>query len=503
MPHHIDANYDQYYFLPPCLEDWVPADHPARFIREFVNQLDLSDLTHAPSSSTEGRPRYSNKLLLKVWLYGRMHKMKSSREMEIGCYRDIGLIWLSGANYPDHNTIWRFYNKNAPHLKKILKQLIAIAVKGGLVGLVVQALDGTKIEALTGGNKGCSKAILKRILANLDQITEELSESKDEHSSERESSYRIPDTLSDPKELSQFVRELMRAEQQEQKVPLQKGITRQDVHEKLEELLSSDSGICHPSDPDARMMTCDNGKAFGYNAELVVDDKHGLIVGAAVTQETNDYHQLAPMIEQTVENTGQKATVTLADGGYCSGEQLHKVEQQGCSVLVNDTEEDLAKTKPFHISKFVYHEEHDYYTCPLGEKLLFRREKQGRGTALDREYICKNLTCPKKDECTTSKRGRTIRRSGYIEDINRNRKNIAVPENKKLLARRKVIVEPVFGHIKHNDGYRRWRVRGLAKVCAEWNLTCITYNLKKMYRLWQRGVFSFPTILIQPLHRTG
>lgn len=489
MAYHIDANYNQYFLLPPTIEDWVPDHHPARFIREFVEHLDLSDFLHAESLSNDGRPRYSNTLLLKVWLYSRLHKMKSTREMEAGCYRDIGLIWLTGMNYPDHNTIWRFYNNNAPLLKKILRQLIAIAVKADLVGLVVQALDGTKIEALTSRGKGCSKTMVKKLLANLDEITEELSSTAE--CTSREHSYRMPEELSDPKHLALFVQKLLYAEQGNYKVKLNEGVTKQDVKEILEDVLSHGEGINHPTDPDARKMPCDHGKQFGYNAQLVVDDKHGLITGAEVTQDANDSHQLSRMVEESIENTGQKADVTLADGGYLSGEELHNVAQQGSSVLVNDTERERASTEPFHKSNFIYNEADDTYTCPLGERLEFRRELKGNGTAMDREYICNNLTCPMKDECTSSKRGRTIRRSGYTEELTNNRNNIEQEDNKQLLNRRKMIVEPVFGHIKHNDGYRRWRVRGLAKVRAEWNLICITYNLKKIFRLWRRGAFTF------------
>jgi transposase len=497
MPHHIDANYDQLFLLPPSIEDWVPPDHPARFIRAFVDQFDLSCFTFANAPSTEGRPRYSNKLLLKIWLYCRMHKMKSLREMEAGCYRDIGLLWLTGMNYPDHNTLWRFYQNNGRHLRKILKQLLEIATRGGLVGLVVQALDGTKIEAMVREGQGCSKTMVKKILTNLDEIAIELSETEDDVSAKE--SYRLPDNLSDPGSLNDLVRSLLRAQSKGEKVTLAQGMTKQAVKETLQDVLSRDEGICHPTDPDARMMTCDNGKAFGYNAQIVVDDKHGLIVGEAVTQEANDCHQLSPMIDQTIENTGETSQVTLADGNYCTGEELLKAAEMGAAVLVNDTKEDQASSEPFHICNFTYNEDDDSYTCPLGEKLYFRRELKGNGTAMDREYICKNLTCTKKDECTTSKRGRTIRRSGYIDVIRSNRKALAEPKNKALLARRKTIVEPVFGHIKHNEGYRRWRVCGLAQVGAEWTVICLTYNLKKIFQLWKKGLFRFPGFCAQEL----
>lgn len=491
MSRLIDANHKQLLLLPPSVDDWVPQDDPARFVQVFVDALDLKKLNLTQVTQRPGRPAYANSLLLKVWLYGRMHKMRSSRDMERGCYRDIGLIWLTGMIRPDHNTIWRFENANRTALKSLLKNVVIVATKGGLVGFVLHALDGTKIKADVTPGKGCSQKVIKKVLDNLDRIVEELS--APEETSPDEEEYRMPEQLSDPAHLSNLVHTLLKAAKKSETVTLDEGIKKEALKKRLSELVSQGEGIAHPVDPDARIMKCDDKKQLGYNAEIVVDEKHGLIVAADVTQENNDRRQLGPMIQAVKETAGQCAETTVADGDYLSGPQLAQAKQHGATVLVNNQSDSCDKSGPYHQSTFTYDAALDCYICPRGQTLSFYRTLMGTdGVSLDREYICQQRDCPVRKECTSRKdtRGRTIRRSAFIEELERNRENIQQSENKDLLRRRKTIVEPVFGHIKHNDGYRRWRVRGLSKVRAEWYMIAVVYNLKKMYNLWRTGLFE-------------
>jgi hypothetical protein len=375
-----------------------------------------------------------------------------------------------------------------------MNQLLHLAAKGNLIGFVLNAVDGTKIAADVSPGKGFTQERLKKLLPYLDQITEELCGPPEPPPSDDQGNERIPEQIANPKKLVRLVKKLMHAKEEGHSVVLDAGVQKDVVKNTIHELASHEEGLRHYVDPDARIMKCDGHDKHGYNAEVVVDNKHGLIVAADVTDENNDRRQLSPMVEQARDNTGKNATTTLADGDYLSGAQLEKVDNLGANVLVNDTAWTTGSKNPYHHSHFHYNAQEDHYVRPHGTILRFRREMPGREEgSVDRQYFCSFEQCPHKAKCTKSKKGRTILRSAYIDVLNKNRHNLKKEENKELLNRRKTIVESVFGHIKHNEGYRRWRVRGLAKVRSEWVLICISYNLKKMYRLWRDGVFTFPS----------
>jgi len=168
MAQPIAPDYGQQFLFPPALEDWVPADHPARFPREFVDQLDLPALGFAIPSASEGRPPYAPSLLLKIWLYGYFHRIRATRKLEAACREHLSLVWLTGLIALDHNSLWRFWKENQKALRQVFKQSAQLAVRAGAVGLVLQALDGTKIEAAASGHSGWSQEYMDKLLAALD-----------------------------------------------------------------------------------------------------------------------------------------------------------------------------------------------------------------------------------------------------------------------------------------------------------------------------------------------
>src|SRR5215213_3314337 len=157
MAQPITPDYGQQFIFPPALEDWVPAHHAVRFIREFVDQLDLGSLGFAMPTALNGRPPYHPSLLLKIWLYGYFERIRSTRKLETACKEHLPLVWLTGTLQPDHNSLWRFWKENKKALREVFKQTVRVAVQTGAVGLVLQAVDGTKIEAAASGYSGWSK----------------------------------------------------------------------------------------------------------------------------------------------------------------------------------------------------------------------------------------------------------------------------------------------------------------------------------------------------------
>ena len=258
MGNEIRADYTQQYLLPPSLEEWIPADHPARFIRDFVDSLNLAELGFFIPKAFEGRPPYAADLQLKVWLYGYLEKIRSSRGLEKACYCHIPLIWLTGWNYPDHNTLWRFFSVNKKVFRCVFRQVVMVAYDSGLVGMAVHAVDGTKIRAQSSRRSGHHKKELEKLLkhldASIDQAITEIESSEASESGE----YRLPDSLIDA--------EARRAE----------------IKKSLAKLSEIDRDYYHPQEEDARMMKTGEGIDFGYNAQVVVDKESSLIIAEDV-----------------------------------------------------------------------------------------------------------------------------------------------------------------------------------------------------------------------------
>jgi transposase len=264
MSYEIRADYRQQYVFPPCPEDWVPKDHPARFIRDFVDSLDLEELGFEVERPERGRPNYAADLLLKVWLHGYWKKIRSTRALERECMDSLPCVWLTGRHAPDHNTLWRFWKRNQKALRRLFRKSVVVAAKADLVGMVLHAIDGTKIQSVASGRSGWTKKDLEQILKELDRWIDETEEEIEVREKEEAGEYRLPEELADAKERRRRIRKAL-----------------EEMEEAGEERLNGE-------DPEARMMRGENGVWWGYNAQAVVDGESGLIVGGDVTNEPSD-----------------------------------------------------------------------------------------------------------------------------------------------------------------------------------------------------------------------
>ena len=385
MSHEIRADYSQMWMFPPSLEDLVSLDHPVRFIREFVDALDLEALGFRMRTSEEGRPNYAPDLLLKVWLYGYLERIRSSRGLEKACRQHLALMWLTGMNTPDHNSLWRFWRDNRKALKEVFRQTVRVGIDAGLVDMVLHAVDGTKITSKASTDKAWMRKKLQKQLERLDKSIEQTMAEVEKAENDETGEYRLPEELAE------------------------KGKLRETIREKLAKLNAEGRNHMHPGEPEAEMMKNHEGTRLGYNAQAVVDSKAGMIVAGEVTTDQNDSQQLVPMLEMVHEELGRVAEETVADGGYCAGEQLDKAEQSEFPVLVNLGQLRKAEEEggPYHSSKFEYDEKNDCCICPMGQKLEFERTQKHADRSYEtRVYQCKHADqCPVRWECSKDKRG--------------------------------------------------------------------------------------------------
>lgn len=462
MSREIRADYDQLLMFPPAVDDWIGPGHPARFVRDFVDSLDLAALGFRVRESQMGRPNYGADLLLKVWLYGYLNRIRSTRQLERGCMEHMGLIWLTGRKTPDHNTLWRFWLDNKNALRKVFKQSVRIAVDADLLGLVVHAVDGTKIMACSSRRTMWHKKDLEKVLEKLEESISETMAQVERAQRKEIGEYRLPESLQDQEERKRVIQEALRKFEQE------------------------DTEHLHPEETDARLIKAGRCTELSYNAQAVADQKTGMVVAADVVNDENDTAQLVPMLAQVKDTLGQTAQESLADGGYASAAQIDSAENEEYSILTNPGSGEGSEGKPYHSSRFIYDEENDQCICPHGNILPYQRTKRSKGDEYElRIYHCRDYRqCSYRSHCSSNKRGRTIEISPYHRAVVRQREKRQDPANKKLLRARKTIIEPVFGWIKENLVFRRWTVRGLENVKTQWSLLCTTINLKKLYNYW-------------------
>jgi transposase len=472
----IRADYDQEYLLSPRIEDWVPCNHPARFIRDIVGLLDLKALGFAAPSSTEGRPHYAPELLLSVYLYGYLMRIRGSRRLEQACRDQMPLLWLTGNHVPDHNTLWRFLNKHRSAMKRLFKQTVQIAVKANLIGMVLHAVDGTKLKSRSSNRTGWHRTALEEALARLDGSIEQWMREFEASEQTESDTCCLPQTLIDAKH------------------------RRAVLQSALAVLLQEERNHVHPLEPEARMQQAGSERTFGYNAQTVVDDKHGLIVGETVVTDENDLHCLVPMLEEVHAMLGSNATDTVADKGYATSEAFGAVVARNLHVTVPLTQSMSGEAQgPYAGSQFMYDAQQDVMTCPQGQQLPFRRVTKSKAGYPVREYQCTcAATCPVRWECSKSKQGRVVVLNPYLPAIEHQRARYRDPKHQQSYKRRKELIERVFAQIKEHEGFRRWTMRGLEKVQAQWSLLMTTYNLKKMYQLWKTKRFVLPSTVVLP-----
>ena len=468
MSHEIRADYGEQLLFPPALEDYVPTDHVARFIRDVVDALDLRVLGFSVRESIEGRPNYSADLLLKVWLYAYVMRIRSSRRVEQACRDHVALLWLTGRHTPDHNTLWRFFAEHRSQMKGLFKRVVQLAAHAGMVEMALHAVDGTRIKARSSNRTGWHTAALQKALGRLDALIE-VGMQEIERSEQMEADPpRLPDHLLDAQQ------------------------RRALIAVKLRELEHLQKTHHHPLEPDARVQQAGPERAFGFNAQAVVDAAHGIVVAEAVVEQENDFNMLLPMMQEVESVIGCVATDTVADAGYASSAEFGRLERAGLEATVALPRSLQSSKEPYAASNFTYNAEADVMICPRNETLPYLQKKPQHGYEV-KVYQCQSAaSCPVRAQCCTNKRGRLVKLNPEYLSVQRQQLRHNNPVHRQNLRRRKELIELVFAQIKEHERFRRWTVRGLRKVRAEWSFLLTVYDLKRIYARWKQIRLSLP-----------
>jgi transposase len=479
-------NREQAWLLPPTLGELIPIDHPAHFVAEFVDSLDREawiELEVSTDGDPLGAPSYHPRALLSVWLYGFMTGTRSSRKLEAACRDQVPFLWLAGWQHPDHNTLWRFYQAHRQPMRRLLKYTVVTAMKLGLVDLALQAVDGTKIPASAARDRIYDAAGLIRLLERTEAAITEM-EAQNE-AGEDTPPPRLPKELQQAQFLRQQIREAMgRLEEDEE-------LTRVNL-----------------TDKDSQLMKGRDGIINGYNAQsmvspLVVEKAKGngmLITAADVVNNAADSGQLLPMLEQAEEITGKHVPITLADGGYHTATNLAEGNDRGQILVMSERYREAAKN-PYFKDHFQYEAETDSYLCPKGHRLRFRgfRSCKRKDSGKYRVYCASRTACrlcPAFGECTRDAHaGRALWIGSSDMLLREHRKWMKTDKARELYTQRKQLIEPVFGILKEQLGARRFLLRGLDNVRAEFTLMATAFNLRTLLRVWKRSHYTFHLLL--------
>lgn len=460
MSREIEPDYETQFLFPPALEDWVGAAHPVRFIREFVRET-VNEIEQPEGNDPNGRPHYGFKLLLGVWLYAYCEGITSARQVEKRCREYVPMMWLAGLHVPDHHTLWRFWSKHQERIRQVYLQTLKVAVRANLLGMVLHAVDGTKIGSRASRRSAWHDEDLKKVLALAEERIKRLEEKVAQAGEGGEIDEELPEQLQNQKAL------------------------KKKIQDSLKELETLGEKKLQPNDRESKLMIDGRGRTgFAYNAQAVVDQKSGMIVAADVTDQANDSHQLTPMLDQVKENLGDFAETTLADSGYDTVENLGDAEKRKATVLVAPKVNEK-KAPAYHSVHFRYDEERDAVECPRGEWL----GRQGKQKSKDKPYAvqtyrCKVMSCPVRSVCSSDPKGRVIEVSPYHGALQRQQEKRRRSDARELMRQRSAIVERIFAEIKEHLKFRRWTVATKAKVKTQWVMLCTAMNLRRLIAEW-------------------
>ena len=457
--------------LPECLEDWVDENNPVRAVDVFVGALDLGALGFdGVQPLATGRPSYHPAVLLKLYIYGYLNRVQSSRRLEREAGRNLEVMWLTGRLTPDHKTIADFRKDNGPAIKKVCAQFVELCRKMGLLAKASVAIDGSKFKAVNSRDNNFTKGKLERRLKQIE-------ESVARYMGQLDTADRRVAAGEEPSETTLLTKTRLK----EKLVKLEEEVQRLKVIEK--QVLASPDQQVSLTDPDCRSMAT-SGRGSGmvaYNVQSAVDTEHHLIVAHVVTNVGTDRSQLATMAEAAKAALHSDNLDVVADRGYFKGEEILACEKAGITVTLPKPQTSGAKSKGrFGKQDFVYLPAEDVYRCPAGEKLTFRYTAEEDGQNLRRYWTGACATCPIKAQCTTGKERRITRweHEHVVEAV-----QTRLDKNPQAMRVRRETVEHPFATLKMRMGATHFLMKRLKNVATEMALNVLGYNLTRVMNI--------------------
>jgi transposase len=461
----VGDDRSQSTLFPERLDDYLGDDNPVRAIDVFVDELDLAALGFGGvEPEATGRPAYHPATLLKIYIYGYLNRVQSSRRLERECQRNIELVWLTGRLMPDFKTIADFRKDNGEAIRKVCREFVVLCRRLELFSDASVAIDGSKFKAVNTRDRNFTQAKMQR---RLEQIDESIAR----YLSQLDSADRQGGTVPEAK-ITRLNEKVATLRQEIQRLNALNA-----------QMMQTEDKQISLTDPDARSMaTSGRGSGMvGYNVQSAVDTKHHLIVSHEVTNVGSDRAQLSNMAEQARTAIGSETIEAVADRGYYAGEEIKACEDAGITVYLPKILNSGAKAEGrFGKQDFVYVAEVDVYLCPAGERLTYRYTSEEGGKNLRRYWTTACQACALKSKCTT---GRERRISRWEHEAILEVVQARLDRNPDKMRVRRQTVEHPFGTIKSWMGSTHFQMKTLKHVGTEMALHVLAYNMKRVMRI--------------------
>ena len=452
--------------FPESLEDWVSDDNPVRVIDAFVDALDLRTLGFdGVLPEATGRPSYHPAILLKLYIYGYLNRVQSSRRLEREAGRNVELMWLTGRLAPDHKTIANFRKDSGWAIRQVCAQFVTLCRKLGLLNTASVAIDGSKFKAVNNRDRNFTRAKVERRRAQIEESVARYLQQLDTADRHDPTDALAARTTRLKEKIARLGQEMQRLAELEA------------------QMLASPDQQISLTDPDARSMaTSGRGSGVvGYNVQVAVETEHHLIVAHEVTNDGCDLAQLSAMGKEAKAVLEVEELEAVADRGYWDSEEILACDQAGITVTLPKPMTSSAKSKGrFGKQDFVYLPEEDAYRCPAGEKLKYYYSNVERGLTLRRYWTTACQSCPIKSRCTTGPQRRITRweHEDVLEAVQRR-----LDLNPGAMRQRREVVEHPFGTIKLRMGAVHFLMKRLPKVRGEMALHVLAYNLTRVLNI--------------------
>ena len=460
----VGADRGQSTLLPECLDEWIDESNPVRAVDAFVDALDLGKLGfEGVVPEVTGRPSYHPSALLKLYIYGYLNRVQSSRRLEREAGRNLEVIWLLGRLVPDDKTIADFRKDNGSAIRKVCAQFVALCRDLGLLSKASVAIDGSKFKAVNNRDRNFTRAKVERRRAQLEESVARYLSQLDTADLQEPSEALAAKTAHLKEKLAKLESEMQRLAAMEK------------------QMLASPDQQISLTDPDSRSMaTSGRGSGVvGYNVQVAVETEHHLIVTHEVTNSGSDRAQLANMGRQAREALGVDKLEAVADRGYYNSTEIKACDDAGVAVTLPKPMTSGAKSDGrFGKQDFVYNAAEDVYRCPAGAKLAYRMTTEQDGKMMRRYWTNACPNCLLKSKCTTGNERRIPRWEHVLEAAQKR-----LDENPQAMRARRETVEHPFGTLKMRMGATHFLMKRLPKVATEMALHVLAYNLTRVMNI--------------------